>query len=145
MERRFAVFSGWGRWAKNMVQKQTQRKRRRKKAHWTPTKTRVNIALHLQFLQLTLEILSRTEVFTQFIDLNLSNTETTVLDFWDSRSEWAALFALGRGICITHSLKFACGATPADLLAARHWWGSNGRPIVPQTNALPTELCRLGL
>ena len=26
-------------------------------------------------------------------------------------------------------------------LRAGHWWGSNGRPIVPQTNALPTELC----
>ena len=51
-ERCFAVFVGWGRWAKNMVQKQTQRKRKRKKARRTPTKTMVNITqkLHIKSL-----------------------------------------------------------------------------------------------
>ena len=46
-------------------------------------------------------------------------TDSPVLDFWcrllwDSKSEWAALFALDRGIC-EH---FPSGVTPADLLVA---------------------------
>ena len=46
-----------------------------------------------------------------------------LLDFWwyllwVSMPEWAALFTLGRGVPITHFLRFAFGATPADLLAA---------------------------
>ena len=41
--------------------------------------------------------------------------------FWTSgvsKPEWAALFVLGEGVCVTHSLRFTSGATPADLLAA---------------------------
>ena len=30
----------------------------------------------------------------------------------------SALFALGRGVCVAHSLRFTSGATPAHLLAA---------------------------
>ena len=49
-------------------------------------------------------------------------TDTPVLDFWwhlwISKPEWAALFALGRGVCITHSLRFTSGVTPANLLVA---------------------------
>ena len=36
----------------------------------------------------------------------------------------------------------------ANLLhipATRHWWDLDGRPIAPQANALPTELCWLAL
>ena len=29
--------------------------------------------------------------------------------------------------------------------ATRHWWGLNERPMAPQVNALPTELCRFCL
>ena len=56
----------------------------------------------------------------------------------------SALFALGRGICITQYLRFTSDATPANLLVAsmaaepisstylqRHWWDSNGRPLTP--------------
>ena len=90
-------------------------------------------------------------------------TDTPVLDFWlcllwVSKLEWAALFTHDGGTCVTSSLRFTSGVTPADLLAAsngswanlfhipvsRHWWGSKLRPIVPQINALPTELCRIG-
>ena len=47
---------------------------------------------------------------------------TSVLDFWwyllrVSGPDWAALFALGRGICVTCSLTFTSGVTPANLLA----------------------------
>ena len=50
-------------------------------------------------------------------------TDTPVLDFWwcllwVSKPEWAALFTLERGICVTCSLRFTCGVTPANLLAA---------------------------
>ena len=45
------------------------------------------------------------------------------LDFWwcllwVSKTEWAALFLLGRGIHVTHSLRFTSGTTPANLSAA---------------------------
>ena len=74
-------------------------------------------------------------------------------DFWwclfcVSKPEWAALLALGSGICVTHSLRFTSSVTPADLWAAsmaakpifhipasRHCWGLKPGPI---------ELCRLG-
>ena len=50
-------------------------------------------------------------------------TDTPVLDFWwrllwVSKPEWVALFMLGGGIGVTHSLRFTFGATPVDLLAA---------------------------
>ena len=50
-------------------------------------------------------------------------TDTPVLDFWwrllwVSKQEWAALFKFGRGICVTHSLRFTSGVTPVDLLVA---------------------------
>ena len=50
-------------------------------------------------------------------------TDIPVLDFWwcllwVSKPERASLFALGKGIHITHSLIFTSGATSADLLAA---------------------------
>ena len=48
-----------------------------------------------------------------------------VLDFWRrllwvSKPEWAALFALDRGVCLTHSMRLTCGVTLADLLAAQN-------------------------
>ena len=50
-------------------------------------------------------------------------TDTLVLDFWwhllwVSKPEWAALFALGRGVHDVSSLRFISGVTPADLLTA---------------------------
>ena len=53
----------------------------------------------------------------------ISSPNTSVLDFlwcllWVSKPEWAALFTLGGGICVTHCLRFTFGVTPADLLAA---------------------------
>ena len=49
--------------------------------------------------------------------------DTHFLDFWGcllwvSKPEWAALFALGEGVCVTCSLRFTSTVTPADLLAA---------------------------
>ena len=40
------------------------------------------------------------------------------LHLWVSKPEWPAIFALGRGIHVTHSLRFTSGATPANLLTA---------------------------
>ena len=37
---------------------------------------------------------------------------------WFLKPEWAPLFTLGRGVCVTHSLKFSSGAIPADHMAA---------------------------
>ena len=68
-------------------------------------------------------------------------TDTPVLDFWRcllwvSKPEWAALFTLDRGVCVTCSLRFTSGVTPADLwqatwqlsrlfhIPARQWWDS---------------------
>ena len=50
-------------------------------------------------------------------------TDTPVLNFlWCplriSKPECTALFMLSRGACVTHSLRFTSGVTPADLLAA---------------------------
>ena len=45
-----------------------------------------------------------------------SNAE--FLFVWVSKPEWAALFILGRGVCIAHSRRFTSGATPADPLVA---------------------------
>ena len=96
-------------------------------------------------------------------------TNTPVLDFWwrllwVSKPEWAVLFTLGRGICVTHSLRFISGMTPANLLVA----SMVVEPSLPHTchtlvgletrsyhaaahsvrsgrpDALPTELSRLG-
>ena len=49
-------------------------------------------------------------------------TDTPFMDFWwclfwISKPEWATLFVLGRGACVTQSLRLTCGTTPADLLA----------------------------
>ena len=75
--------------------------------------------------------------------------------FWVSKPEWAALLMLGRGIQVTYSLRFIYGVTVADLFMARMAAklisstylraGSKLGSIVLQTNALPTELFRLGL
>ena len=51
----------------------------------------------------------------------------TILDIWwrllwGSKEEWAPLFALGGGLCITYSLRFTSGATPVDILAASTIW-----------------------
>ena len=35
------------------------------------------------------------------------------------KAKWAALFTFGRGVHVTHSLRFTSGATPANLLAAQ--------------------------
>ena len=47
-------------------------------------------------------------------------TDTPVLDFWwclfwVSKPAWAALFTLGRGVHVTHFLRFTSCVTPADL------------------------------
>ena len=44
--------------------------------------------------------------------------DTPILDFWGSKLEWTALFALGRGICDIHSLRFTSGATPLPVYVA---------------------------
>ena len=45
-------------------------------------------------------------------------TDTPVLDWWRllwvSKPEWEALFAIGRGVRVTHSLRFTSGVTPTD-------------------------------
>ena len=51
------------------------------------------------------------------------DTGTPVLDFWwcllwVSKPEWAALFVLGRVVCLRHSLRFTSGVKPAALFAA---------------------------
>ena len=83
---------------------------------------------------------------------------------WVSKPEWflpfksrvgSALFALGGGIHVTHSLTFTSGATPGDLLMASmatkpisstyqqtHWWDSNRRALTPRAKAQLTELCQ---
>ena len=38
---------------------------------------------------------------------------------WVSKPVWAALLALGRGVCDLCSLRITSGVTPADFLAAR--------------------------
>ena len=48
-------------------------------------------------------------------------TDISVLDFWwhllrVSKPEWAVLFLLGGGVCVTHYLRFTSGATPDNLL-----------------------------
>ena len=48
----------------------------------------------------------------------LFRTAGDISGFQSSKPEWAALFILGRGIHVTCSLRFASGATPADLLEA---------------------------
>ena len=51
-------------------------------------------------------------------------TDTPVLNSWwhlfyVSKPEWAALFTLGRGICVIYFQRFTSYVTPADLLVAR--------------------------
>ena len=36
--------------------------------------------------------------------------------------EWAALFVLGGGVCVIHSMRFTSGATPAEFLAAESFY-----------------------
>ena len=82
--------------------------------------------------------------------------DTPVSDFWwrflrVSKPEWASLFTLGGGTCVTCSLRFTSGVTPADLLTANMivelisstylWAGIGGA----QNQDLPTELCWLSL
>ena len=96
--------------------------------------------------------------------------DTPVFDFWwrllwVSKSEWVVLFMLGRGIHVTHSLRFTSGVTPANLLVT----SMAAKPSLPHTpealvglktgsyhatahsvrsgrpDALLTELSRLGL
>ena len=43
-------------------------------------------------------------------------TSGDVSSEFQSQSELAALFTLGRGICVTCSQKFTSGATPANVL-----------------------------
>ena len=50
-------------------------------------------------------------------------TDTPILDFWwclpwVSKPEQAALFTLGRGIHVKHSLRFTFSVTPANLLVS---------------------------
>ena len=100
-----------------------------------------------------------------FFKLSAGPLISLFLDFWwhllrVSKPEWAVIFMLGRGIHVTCSLRFTSGVTPANLLVAcmavelissTYLWpgigggGLNGRPIAPQANALPTELCQLAV
>ena len=82
---------------------------------------------------------------------------------WVSKPEWATLVILGRGIRVTHSLRFTSGATPANLLVASiaaelffstYLQAGIGRAwnqdlschhcltVWDQADTLPTELCR---
>ena len=68
-------------------------------------------------------------------------TDTPVSNFWwrllwGSKPEWAALFVLGRGICVTCSLRFTSGVTSADLLAAC----MAAKPSLPHTCKALVEL-----
>ena len=44
--------------------------------------------------------------------------------------------------CWPLSVQHGSQANLFHIPATRHWWGSNGRVITPQANALPTELCQ---
>ena len=58
----------------------------------------------------------------------------------------AALFALGRGICVTCSLRFTAGVIPADLLVRLKTgiYCAATASVCNQANTMPTELCRIG-
>ena len=73
-------------------------------------------------------------ILCNFLKKNCGATNTPVLGFclclvWISKPEWAALFTLGTGVCVTHSLKFTSGATPADLLGPA-WQPSQSLPHI---------------
>ena len=56
------------------------------------------------------------------------------------------VFTWQRCMCYT-LLEIHLETSPADPIhipATSHWWDSNGRPIMSQTNALLNELCWLG-
>ena len=46
------------------------------------------------------------------------STDTPVLNSGDVSSGYVALFALGRGINVMHSLRFTSGVTPAEPLSS---------------------------
>ena len=59
-------------------------------------------------------------------------TDTPVLIprlLWVSKPEWAALFKLGRGVCVTCSLRFTSGVTPTNLMVA----SITAEPSLPHT------------
>ena len=63
------------------------------------------------------------EKFLEDISPFCGATDTPVLDFWWCllwvlKPEWAASFTLGRGVCVTCSLRFTSGVMTADLLVA---------------------------
>ena len=82
-------------------------------------------------------------------------TDAPVLDFWGrllwvSKPEWAALFFLGGGVHVTHSLILDCGVTSlpctyeqalVGLKTGTYWVTFR---VLDQPDALLTELCRLG-
>ena len=72
---------------------------------------------------------------------------------WVLKPQWAALLAVGKGVCVTHSPLVQHLLTSwqptwqlsQSLPVSRHWGNLKLGPIVPQINALPTELCWLWL
>ena len=63
-------------------------------------------------------------VFFSFF-LWTKSTDTPVLNSGDASSGYVALFALGRGINVMHSLRFTSGVTPAELLSSHECVISN--------------------
>ena len=65
------------------------------------------------------------EFFFKEVSFFSGATDTTVFDFWCllwvSKPEWAALFAFGRSVRVTHSMRFASYATHIDPFHGQNW------------------------
>ena len=96
--------------------------------------------------------------FLEDISPFCGTTDTSVLDIWwrllwVSKPVWAALFALGKGIHVTHSLRVSSGVTPPDLLVSQSLPCTCKQALVrlktrpsgvPQSNTLLPLLCKFG-
>ena len=117
----------------------------------------------------TLTIVNISIIFLEDISPFHGATYAPVLNFWWCllwvlKPELAAIYMLGGGICVIHSLRFTSTVTPPNLLVtstaaepfsstcipvSRHWWGLTPGPIMPplnlwdQAGALLTHLCWL--
>ena len=85
--------------------------------------TTVNAARWLEPNQPCLVCIKFFKKFWEDLSPFCGATDTPIVDvwlhlLWVSKLEWAALFALGQGVCFTNSQRFTSGATHVDLLMA---------------------------